>query len=117
MKRITITNIHKATRREVFEFIKNHLLTQERQSKLDGVCVYKSPQGLKCAAGCLIPDYKYRKSMEGNRYTTLVKKYNIPPAHVKLVDEFQLLHDFAPVTSWRSRINTLEKQFITDGLI
>lgn len=60
MKTITIDNLAESTTEEVFEYIRNHLLTQNRISAdIDGACVYKNEQGLKCAAGCLIPDEKY----------------------------------------------------------
>lgn len=53
------------TRQEVFETVINHLLTQGKQSALDnGLCLYRSPEGLKCSVGCLITDEEYKQEME-----------------------------------------------------
>jgi len=76
------------TDQEVFDTISAHLLDQDMQSCVThragppGHCVtskgqfkemrYKAPDGLKCAIGCMIPDYIYDKSMEGAGVLTLV---------------------------------------------
>ena len=76
---------------EMYNRVKYHLLTQnEKAEKTTGVlfepnnvCQYKTPNGLKCAIGALIPDSKYTPVMEslgGLRANDLVKSV--------LLDEF-----------------------------
>lgn len=44
------------TNEEIFEKVRTHLLTQNAKSMIDGICLYRGPNGLKCAVGCLIED-------------------------------------------------------------
>jgi len=54
-------------RQEVFDKIYLHLIEQGRKSvNSDGRCQYRSPDGDKCAIGCLIPDELYTPELEGN---------------------------------------------------
>src|SRR5258706_1958080 len=62
------------TNQELFDKVKNHLLSQNAQSiayrtpqtyHVVKYCVYKNENGLKCAIGCLIPDEKYSPEFEG----------------------------------------------------
>lgn len=60
---------------EIYNTVRDHLLKQNKKSlgnyivglddNVSNGCVYRSYDGLKCAAGCLIPDSKYKRSMEG----------------------------------------------------
>lgn len=58
------------TDREIFERVKTHLLTQNKQAKVvtsddrNSLCRYRDPAGLKCAVGCLITDEAYDPLME-----------------------------------------------------
>jgi len=52
------------TDREVFEYVKNHLLTQNQQSAYGNGCAYRGAQGRSCAIGCLIDDDFYDESLE-----------------------------------------------------
>lgn len=46
------------TAQEIFDKVSRHLLTQGEQSVSEdgGKCRYRSPSGLSCAVGCLLPD-------------------------------------------------------------
>lgn len=37
----------------------------------DGICMYRGPDGKKCAAGVLIPDEEYESQMEGLSWQSL----------------------------------------------
>jgi len=52
------------TDRQVFEYVKNHLLKQNQQSMAGNGCVYRGPQGRSCAVGCLIADEFYDEFFE-----------------------------------------------------
>jgi hypothetical protein len=51
---------------EIFDKVVDHLATQKKQSRAlgNGKCAYRTEDGLKCAAGCLIPDSAYSSDME-----------------------------------------------------
>lgn len=84
---ITIKNLHQATTRQVFDQVKEHLLKQNKQAKLDmefGVhenCQYLAPDGLKCAAGCLIAPDEYKSDFEGYAWSDLVSNFSFPKNH------------------------------------
>lgn len=52
-------------RQEVFDTMLAHLRKQGRVAVIDGVgCAYRTPEGLKCAVGALIPDNLYNPNIE-----------------------------------------------------
>lgn len=57
------------TNQEIFDKVAKHLLTQNKKSVISFpdesvCCVYRNPEGLRCAIGCLIPDEKYETYFE-----------------------------------------------------
>lgn len=46
-------------------------------SKYDGQCVYRSPEGHKCAFGLFIPNSEYRGEFEGTDVMSLDAKFNL----------------------------------------
>lgn len=105
---ITLSTLHLATARQVFEQAKNHLLTQNDKSLLeDGTCAYRGFGGLKCAAGCFISDEEYSEDMEGIGWDCL---YTAPEDHRELIYELQKIHDDSPVIRWKSKLRSLEKR-------
>lgn len=91
------------TPREAFETVANHLLAQGRPSKNEkGMCVYRGPDGLKCAVGALIPDKAYNPRMEDICASSIIvrfddleflKEANLEVNGERLLDVLQLLHD------------------------
>jgi hypothetical protein len=49
---------------EMFEIAVVNLLCQGERSTECGDCLYRGPNGLKCAIGFLIPDEKYNETLE-----------------------------------------------------
>lgn len=75
---------------EAFDKIATHLATQGKRSvkrkKFEDeveLCLYRSPDGLSCAVGCLIPDELYKEKLEGSRAWTI---FDMP--------EFEKLGDY-----------------------
>jgi hypothetical protein len=73
------------TRREIFETVKNHLLTQGKKAWVfqddpdqPGPCLYRTDDGLRCAVGCLIPDELYDPRMEGVGIDCLGTDWSLP---------------------------------------
>jgi len=56
---------------EIMYRVYDHLMTQNEKS-IDGVgnCKYRSPDGMMCALGCLIPDEEYKITTEGETPTS-----------------------------------------------
>lgn len=115
------------TRQETFDTVARHLLTQGcRSEDGDGNCRYRGLDGLKCAAGCLIPDEKYYVALEGKALVvdgrlgtldvhTLEQQYALREAleghDVDLVTELQLLHDLNDVSEWADALRETARRY------
>lgn len=84
------------TNQETFDTVVTALRKQEKPSVNEiGECMYRGPNGLKCAAGHLIPDDKYNPEFEGIAIT----EWDIGPIlkeqgyDIRLVEELQDAHD------------------------
>lgn len=87
-------------KQEVFDAVAKHLIRQNRPAQVEGSCKYRTPSGLKCAAGCLITDCEYKPEMEGLGVESLCVSGDLPERlkpHVKLLSVLQRVHDmFSP---------------------
>lgn len=97
---------------EVFDQVVRHLRKQGCQSRENGMCQYRGPEGRKCAAGILIPDSKYRPELEGFRVgdcgiSDIFLAQNI---NLEFLSELQYTHDTFEPTEWESRFVILAKQ-------
>lgn len=93
---ITLATLADHTAQEVFDYVVRHLHGQKVPSKdTGGHCKYRGPEGLMCAAGCLIADEEYTPSMEGNSWRDLVEECALPQAHTELIEDLQRAHDDA----------------------
>lgn len=74
-----------------------------------GKCMYRTPQGQKCLAGCLIPDEKYDQSFETFtcEYEPIQDVLTEEGHHASFVYQLQLCHDEAglPIAPLDSRLN------------
>ena len=110
---------------EIFDLVVEHLFTQGRPA-YDGIngCMYRTPGGLRCAVGVLIPDNFYDKAFENTKASTLIQKlFDSDLAdwrkHTKLLDALQLAHDAClreptdafNTTDLRERLLTVAKAF------
>ena len=56
------------TNQQLFTRVSRHLLRQKQRALLaPDSCAYRTPTGLRCAIGCLIPKSRYRSEFEGFR--------------------------------------------------
>ena len=118
---------------EVFEHVKNHLLTQNAVSRLlspagyvgidPSTCAYRGIDGRKCAIGCLITDEAYstaleRKNMWDDAVLYALQASGVPelvmysPLWIML-KSLQKLHDNNAPTDWPAMLETYK--FHTDG--
>ena len=82
------------TKAEVFYHVIAHLRAQGVQAKNEqGSCRYRTPEGLKCAAGCLIPDAEYNPEFEGSCWATIAPNFPQYEEFKDMITDLQLLHD------------------------
>ena len=58
-----------STQQNIFDHVWDYFLTDKNDfgwNEAGGLCEYRTPDGAKCAIGCMIPDEYYDKNMEGN---------------------------------------------------
>jgi len=85
------------TLQEVFDIVSTHLLKQGRKSvNISNRCVYRNENGMKCAAGALIPDDEYKPELETNMWTELVEKDLVEMKFQDEIDDLQYIHDLGP---------------------
>lgn len=93
---ITLKTLEQATAQEVFDQVCEHLIQQNRPScYFDGdytFSLYRTKTGLKSAIGCLMSDEEYKPEFEIQEWETLVKNYNLPNAHFKLLKDLEWVH-------------------------
>ena len=108
------------TREEVFDKVAIHLLKQGKKSMspIGGGCVYRGPNGLACAIGCLIPDDKYIPDIESfnvdglmSNYPEVVKGTAITDEFLTILQELQVVHDCREVSSWSENLGRMALEF------
>ena len=113
MKRVTLKNLADCSEMEVFEYVRNHLLSQREKSLMSPqkqLCAYKSTEGLKCAIGCLMTSREYKKSFEGLPWEDLVAAELVPIAHNRLLCDLQKCHDDESVKDWESALDNIKNK-------
>jgi hypothetical protein len=85
------------TNQDIFDTVAIHLIKQGKKSAdANGDCLYRSPEGLKCAVGCLIPDEVYDPEMEERVISRLLGCYdslNFLWPYYDLLNDLQRTHD------------------------
>ena len=105
-----------ATAQEVFDFVAHHLLTQNEKSLQGNSCRYKSQRTLKCAAGCLISDENYDKSLEGDTWDIVSKKLGMVNQW-SLVRDLQALHDNTIVRKWKHELINFANRYALSTVV
>jgi len=114
-------------KQKTFNTIARHLLAQKRKSMTPMEdCRYRmelrSDKVLKCAIGCLIPDDKYRPSLEGKAVTNPEVRLAIPREHRwvptdpksdqrQMMLALQQLHDLKHPGTWTLGLALVAKAF------
>ena len=110
----------------IFNRVARHLLRQNAKS--EGVrcgattCLYRGPQGRRCAIGIFITDENYTRRMETHNLTTLLQMYEdrVPSwftEHQRLLRALQRLHDEEWVTDWRTSLAQIARSFGLDDSV
>lgn len=102
------------TKQELFDIIVAHLRKQGRKSiannakTIETTCLYRGPDGTKCAIGCLIPDELYKPIMETKSMAYIVcyienaELANELATHQCILSPLQKIHDNQQVSDWES---------------
>ena len=100
----------KLTKQDIFNTAANGMLKQGKKSEDSegsSECLYRGPNGLKCAVGMLIPDDLYKARFEGQKVSdpSLIKalvKIGLPNTVVfaDFLDHLQGVHDDHHVEDW-----------------
>jgi hypothetical protein len=87
------------TNQEAFSKVKAGVNAQGGPAYNGYKCVYRAPDGKKCAAGQLIPDDEYTESLEGSSVVELDTENRLPPSlagiNIDLLRKMQMAHDCA----------------------
>ncbi len=100
--------------REILSIVKAHLLKQNCKSTDNtGRCRYRGPDGMQCAAGCLIPDSLYLETMEGKMFNSKEFKevaafHGWTAKECDFVRKLQRIHDGVAVREWEAKLCELE---------
>jgi len=97
------------TNQEAFNKVVKHLLAQMKQSSKGDNCLYRGPNGTKCAIGCLIPDELYDPKME-NTIAFNIKHFNnkmlmlFNGIDIDLLEALQEVHDQSSPDQWTNNL-------------
>lgn len=91
-------NLQTASLQEIFTFVAEALLEQGKPSISENdACLYRAPDGCKCAAGWLLPDEKYSADMEGKSVDALRYFKQFEELKLALISALQRAHDEAAI--------------------
>lgn len=107
---------------ELYDFVVAAIVKQGRPSVGDNDrCLYRGPEGLKCAYGHVHPDSMYSENMENRDIDELSDRNMIPKSlirHTRLLDYLQKCHDgsrpiqgFTFIKAFCHQANRLAKQY------
>lgn len=98
----------------LFDKVATHLLTQGKQSAVQNEtgetqCLYRGPDGTKCAAGCLIPDALYSDALECKTVVCIPESIQAAMGITCAIEEnlvwnLQQMHDHRPPSLWKERL-------------
>lgn len=96
------------TKQAIFDKVATHLLTQKKKSRDPKIktCLYRGPNGLKCAVGCLLRDDEI--TMKENDYTVWsLKLPNTLLGQEYFLRELQIIHDTNKPSKWINKLSLL----------
>lgn len=112
---------HQALLTRLFNIVFTHLLAQGKRAEEDGDCQYHAPQGLMCAAGCLILPQHYSEDMEQENADSLRVLKGIQASQNMSEDEghiaaplllkLQKIHDQIAPEHWEDKLEELRDEW------
>lgn len=108
-----MTQIETLTAQQVFDTAAIHLITQGVPSHEEGKrseCLYRGPNGTKCAVGAMITDEEYSPDMEGTSVFGLRLPNRLVPFK-PILSDLQAIHDKHDPDEWKSRLHMLADEY------
>jgi hypothetical protein len=111
-----IQEVNNKSLQEIFDFVANHLLTQNAKAiEGSGTCFYRCGD-LKCAVGALISDEDYDCSFEMQNLRTLSGKKetifnHIEESRLEFLIHLQAIHDDFVIKEWPEKLSILGSDF------
>lgn len=110
------------TEQTAFNIVKNHLLTQmtksiEENEFGDTQCLYRGPNGTKCAIGALITDEEYKKIEDARcKYLGVyevedLQIVSLQGLTIDFLEELQIIHDHYEVQDWKNQLEIFAKKY------
>lgn len=118
--KITLANLAEATEQQIFDQVAAHLLKQGvRSVDTSAQCLYRGPNGLMCAAGCLIADEEYKPRFdELGSWGMLIENGHVTAKHEYFIMQLQRLHDNKrPSQSYHELLVQFTKDHRLDGSV
>ena len=100
---------------DIFDTVVKHLFTQGKPAMDDGTCMYRGPDGAKCAVGVLIADDEYRHGFEFRELPDLLSLIDGTPLERRLSKNLRLLRDLQAAHDTRDN-RTQEGRFDLQAL-
>ena len=113
---MTIQEVNNKSFQEIFDFVANHLLTQNAKAVEDnGTCLYRYGH-LKCAVGALISDEDYNYIFEMQSLRLLADKKetifsDIEESKLAFLMHLQEIHDDYAIEEWSEKLSILGSDF------
>jgi hypothetical protein len=110
------------TKQEIFDKVATHLLRQGKKSTLNDstpLCLYRGPDGISCAVGCLIKDEHYNLNLEGKPVhigvvVEALRKSGVTNTSrdtLPLLKDLQRVHDHRNPSKWMMELFMLAKRW------
>lgn len=104
------------TAQEIYDTVAEHMLKQNQRSTLLSIagydaCAYRGMDGLKCAAGCLIPEEIYQVIFEGYSWPEMISDFDFPKDHWELITKLQNIHDHIDPKNWRKGLTIIANSY------
>lgn len=93
-------------RQDIFNRVVEHLIQQgERSNNGSGSCMYRGPNGLMCAVGCLLKDEHVSPAInklpvDDSRVKEALRKSGVPDGHAWMLRRLQAIHDACEPHRW-----------------
>jgi hypothetical protein len=114
---MTIQEVNNKSFQEIFDFVANHLLTQNAKAVEDsGTCRYRYCH-LKCAVGALISDEDYDCNFEMQSLKILARKIektifsDIEESRLAFLMHLQEIHDDYAIEEWSEKLSILGSDY------
>ena len=105
------------TEQTAFNIVKNHLLTQMTKSMEGEQCLYRGPNGTKCAIGALITDEEFETIEDARcRYLGVYELETLQITSLQgltmdFLEELQIIHDRYEVHDWKNQLEVFAKKY------